>query len=272
MSFLPEFAIQLIGRHRIARHAPVRDQFFNNVWRVTTHDDEELVVRRMVDGQAFARENAALMLLSESGLPAPTVMARGATVMVYRASAGEPMTFPDEGLLRQSGYALRRLHGLGRAVPTPDACPQNPAPIERVVRRAPDLAGPQALWCPTHGDLEPGNVLVGLDRNVVHLLDFETFAPGDPLVDLMIACIAFATRFPAEAGEVVRLLQRGYFDGLGDEALLKRWCDAGQRTALAEVCLEESAAWAEDRLRPDRAEALRAGRRQALDAIARPFC
>lgn len=103
---------------------------------------------------------------------------------------------------------LRALH-----VPAPSDAPRNPVrgvPLhtrDAVVRSrlaaAPELAATWAAGCAApgwagagvwlHGDLHPGNIVVGPGPAPVALIDFGDMTAGDPASDLAVAWLAFTT-------------------------------------------------------------------------------
>lgn len=269
MTAVPEYAIQCVGRHRVRAADAVYGGFANNVWRLRLAGGDTVFVKRLTDRRSFDNEVHANELLVAAGLPAPSLHLRGAMLLLYRSTGAGIATNLTERLVRQTGFELRRLHALGSCDDaTNDQSVERPTLIERIASRVPEHVGDRAIWCMTHGGVSPENVVVSHFGEFGHFVDFEDFSPGDPLIDVIVACLSFATFCPANADDGVRFLLRGYADGCECSAFRERWSDRRGRSALAEAAMDEMIAEARSRARDERLARYLDGRGDALNAVA----
>ena len=168
--------------------------------------------------------------------------------------------------MRGIGWTLRRLHD-GRHAIEADPRDDKYLPNAIVERARKQGYRPQAA-VPTHGDVGPTNSVVWPGGAFRFFIDFEEFGLGDPLADLMVACVEFTVRHPAQADMILGALERSYFIANQDDPRLSAWRDAAQMTALAGATLDLLEAWAPRFGEHEAAELYRRHRQRVLDAFA----
>jgi tRNA A-37 threonylcarbamoyl transferase component Bud32 len=217
----------------------------SEVYRIRDAGGVEHIVKRLINERFFGMEvagyrwAAALGLGRATRLEAADVALRAVVVSFL---PGAPMLGAIEPVLhaeayRQTGQLLARLHGaepsaageravLGRLLESSEgqlakaAAELSPAQQQLARRAAALLAavGPSLRAVPTHGDLQPRNLLLDADRRTVALIDFEKAALAPPVRDVVRLEAGIFTGRPE--------LRRAFYDGYG------RRLEAGEVSAL----------------------------------------
>ncbi|WP_426502461.1 phosphotransferase [Dactylosporangium sp. McL0621] len=153
--------------------------------------------------EQIATNAAALVVAARHGLPAPRLLAAGATTTLETVLPGTSTwpAAPSVALLRSAGAAIARVHAV-TIEPRPEL-PWRPRPIAvddfaadrregrmpttALLRRADErvraIEPPRAPAVFVHGDVWPGNTLVR-GGEVCALIDWKTAGVGHPGVDL----------------------------------------------------------------------------------------
>ncbi len=240
----------------------------SQVWSLRVEGEPPLVLkrhRRRGDGTGRAGREAAALRRAQAAAPsvAPPLIAADASARLLVTAAVDGVSL-EWVLDAQAGAAdavaavamsLARLHsGTWQPEPPPSsgvlaggaAPPADPffalckragvrpaADVEAAVRAALAEPGCAPVSALTHGDVCTDNVLVSAGSAV--LLDWETAAYRDPLVDLAALLMAFATCRDARrlAPAVVDRALRSYRDVVADLP----WGGATFPAALARACL-----------------------------------
>lgn len=238
---LPQLATEYLLRLDIVSAERIEGGYTNKVWLVRTRNGD-FIVKDYATRSALQTEARALGLLDELDLPRPDFYIRGGTFLVFRRQ-GSIAAIADESLAEAAGRWLAALHGAS-CDRNDDVLSLADSLVFRVGQRAAKSAGYRATRvCLTHGDLAPGNIIVGPDGAFLHPIDFEELAPGDPLVDLSIAVMEFLSEPAADPVGNASALAASYWQGVGDRTLAARW--GAQSEMLLSAALEEAARWAE---------------------------
>ncbi|RED44690.1 phosphotransferase enzyme family protein [Aestuariispira insulae] len=251
MTAMPQIAKDLIGAHRIADVFPMRKDYRNRVWRVVGGNQDRYIVKRFDNRIVFENELIAVHTLNRLGLPCPEIHSTGGLTVVYLDSGGRDLRHFGASAVRQAGFALRRLHDVPGEVfeETALQIPTQPNQARIIAERNgyPHRTG--TVWC--HGDFHPGNILFDGNGQFLHMIDFEDFAPGDPLADLAIGCVEFASHRPNEASRIIGALCGGYFDTAERDARFEEWQDPEIRLLLVEAAFQIVESWARANRRQD---------------------
>ena len=237
---LPQLAIEYLLRLDILSTERIEGGYANKVWLVRTRNGD-FIVKDYATRSALQTEARALGLLDELDLPRPEFYIRGGTFLVFRRQ-GSIAAIVDKSLAEAAGRWLALLHGTTRdrndhALRLADSL------VFRVEQRAAKSAGYRATQvCLTHGDLAPGNIVVGSDRKFLHPIDFEELAPGDPLVDLSIATMEFLSEPADDPIGNARALTGSYWQSIRESVLAAHWIVHAE--TLVSAALEEAARWA----------------------------
>lgn len=238
---LPQLAIEYLLRLDIVSAERIEGGYTNKVWLVRTRNGD-FIVKDYVSRSALQTEARALGLLDELDLPRPEFYIRGGTFLVFRRQ-GNMASATDRSLAEAAGLWLAALHDATRDR-NDDELRLADSLVFRVGQRAAKLAGYRATQvCLTHGDLAPGNIVVGPNGRFLHPIDFEELAPGDPLIDLSIAVMEFLSEPAADPVGNANALAARYWQSISDRALAAQW--VAQSETLMSAALEEAARWAE---------------------------
>jgi len=264
---LPQAALYVIGMKQVTGFRPIKEDFQNLVWHVTTRDGQGFFVKQASSDWAWQNEVRACTHLQDRDIPGPALYAAFDRTLIYLDLGQHAPVIAREACLRGAGRMLRRLHDSGPL----DSAAMNEAENTLVLtaRRRAMQAGyrPPTPLVPTHGDGHPGNMILEPDDGFSHFIDFEEFWGGDALTDLMIAGIESCRFSVGRMPLVLTWLLQGYFAWDEDGPRLDAWRDPAQRSLLAAACYDSLIDWAHLSRLPEEAADLQEKRQVIMAAI-----
>jgi Ser/Thr protein kinase RdoA (MazF antagonist) len=170
------------------------------VWRIRTHDGQELIAKHNTDNVCFQREHHALAHWAPAlrgGAPRLVAAHSDAQILVLTALPGVPLQqlrpdpVTERRVYQRAGRLLHLLHEAEPAAPLPDFVGTRTAYIQGLLssggylltkeeRSLTELALrhmaqlPIMDGYPSHLDCTPRNLLADKATGAVHLIDFET--------------------------------------------------------------------------------------------------
>lgn len=149
-------------------------------------------------------EIQALKIGNKLGIaPACVFSDQDAVLMVMPFIQGNSLQHPDERQLSQLGTMVRKLHNYSDPYPTryslKDRISQHyqkgiktgiayPTGFDQEVQNVLNKSSSRSL-VPSHGDLNPSNILVGNSGEGINIIDWTTATLEDPFFDLSFFCL-----------------------------------------------------------------------------------
>jgi len=264
---IPQAALYIIGRKKIADFRPLNESFQNSVWHVSTKDGQGFFVKKSANKWAWQNEIRAYHFLMDQGIPGPGIYAAYGDTLVFFDDGVRPPVLPQEATFRGAGRMLRRIHD-SHPLPEEAMSSREDTLVNTAFQRA-VASGyrPQTPAVPTHGDVQPANMAALPDGCFAYFLDFEEFWGGDPAIDLMIAIVECCRSEPNRMADVASWLLEGYFAWDKSEPRLALWREPEQRRILAEAAYDSLIDWAKLCRLPEEESDLNTRRTAVLSCI-----
>ena len=188
----------------------------NKVRRATTEDGKKVIVKEFHDPVGFRRENNACWSLFDlTSLDMSKVLAAWEPVILFLDDELETPTVLTQMLATDIGMMLRIVHDATRCV-----FKKETGHVQNIMEKAKVV--PSKHVCMTHGDVALSNVVWNQKTGRVRLIDWEDFAPGDPLADLVIAAMELTCDSIARGVSPVVTVD-ALISGYGHGTIRARW-------------------------------------------------
>jgi hypothetical protein len=239
---LPQLAVHLLGSDKIESSELVGEGYSKRVWRVELIDGDRFIVKQCLNLWCAWNEVTAYDYLDFLGLDHSPLTDASGRILIFGDFGLGTLRFASEKSIRKIGWTLRRLHDGLHQIEIDDR--SDNYLLSAIVDRAQKQGYRPPQSVPTHGDVGPTNTVVLPDGDFKFLIDFEEFDLGDPLADIMVACVEFASMQPNLAAEICKWLEQSYFGVHRQDDRFESWIDNRQRLALAESTLDVLEEWA----------------------------
>ncbi len=241
----PQLALQLIENGQYLSTAPLDNGQWNSVWRVTGRSGSRYIVKRFRSPWAHNNEVTALGIAKMQRIPVPDIHAISALSIVYPDNGAVACGEINEGLARNCGFWLSRIH---QVKDLPKHLHHNPRTTMagQTLLRARHAGLDLSPNCLVHGDLTPTNALCDTTGRFMYIIDWEEAGLGHPLADLMLTLIEFSCHKPALARNFVEWITLGYFHSHHTSQSFGSWQDRDLRQGLFKAAFATLRGWAEE--------------------------